>query len=63
MPAPHKNKFAQSVRHKLVDADCTVKDLAAQIGRPRETVSRAIHSTKFPRVRRLIATALNIAIP
>jgi plasmid maintenance system antidote protein VapI len=57
-----KNPFKARARHALVNADLTVTTLAERLGRPRETVSRAIHGAAFPRVRREIAQALQIAL-
>jgi IS30 family transposase len=58
-----KNNFAIEAQHRLVDLDLSVSELARQIGRPRSTVSRAIHTNKFPKVRRVIARRLGIKRP
>ena len=61
-PDPRKNKFSTRVRHRMVDLDLNVTDLAVQIGRRRSTVSTAIHTNKFPRVKRAVAEALQIKL-
>jgi IS30 family transposase len=38
------------MRKKLAERDISVTQLASQINRPRETVSRAIHQQKYPKV-------------
>lgn len=58
----HKNKFALRVRHRLLDLDLNVTELASRIGRPRPTVSKAIHGGRFPRVRQAIARELRISL-
>ena len=55
-----KNNFSKAVRRDLVDRNMSVKQLAAKIDRPRETVSRAIRGKCFPIVRQQIAKALNL---
>lgn len=62
MPRTNKNNFASQVRHRLIDTEQTVTELAAQLKRPRETVSKAIHSKRFPRVRAAVAQALEISL-
>ncbi len=47
---PSRNQARIAFRKKLAEKDLSVKDLAARVGYPRETVSRAIHHQKFPRV-------------
>ena len=63
MNVADKNNFAIEAQHRLVDLDLSVSELARQIGRPRSTVSRAIHTNKFPKVRRVIARRLGIKRP
>jgi ribosome-binding protein aMBF1 (putative translation factor) len=55
-----KNIFSKAVRKDLVDRSMSVNELASKIKRPRETVSRAIHGKKFPRVREQIASFLEL---
>jgi len=47
------------VRIKLVQRKLSVTDLAKLIGRRRDTVSTAIHSERFPLVKRRIEEALS----
>ncbi len=42
----------------MVRRNLTVTELAKRIGRRRDTVSTAIHSERFPRVKALIEEAL-----
>lgn len=63
MNAADKNNFAIEAQYRLVDLDMSVAELARQIGRPRSTVSRAIHTNKFPKVRRAVARRLGIKRP
>lgn len=60
MTETDKPNFSAAVRHALIDHRWTVAALAAHIGRPSSTVSRAIHTNKFPLVRQQIAEALNL---
>ncbi len=55
-----KNIFAIAAKHALLDLGWSVADLARRIKRPRSTVSRAIHTNKLPKVRRLVARRLSI---
>lgn len=56
----HKNKFSSAARHRLLDLDLTVTELARQIGRPRATVSKSIHSDRFPHVRAAVVEKLGL---
>jgi hypothetical protein len=56
----HKNKFARRVFVRLLDLNMSVSQLAEKIGRPRQTVSTAIHGQSFPRVRKAVAETLGI---
>ena len=58
MPLTPQAKFTKRVRIALIQRGLTVSALAKQIGRRRDTVSTAIHSTRFPRVRAQIEEAL-----
>lgn len=58
MPETDKLKFSAAARHALIDRQWTVLELAVYIGRPASTVSRAIHTAKFPLVRQQIIKAL-----
>lgn len=59
----NKNNFSKAVRVRLVQLDWTVKDLAQKIDRPRETVSRALRSTRYPIVRKQVARKLKLELP
>lgn len=56
-----KIKFSKRARRRLLDLDLSVKELADMIGRPRESVSRCIHSNRFPKLRAVVAQALEIS--
>lgn len=60
MSSPDKNIFSIAARQQLIALGWSVTDLAGKISHPRETVSKAIHSGKFPRVRRKVARKLNL---
>lgn len=62
MSARHKNKFAARALHRLLDLNITITELAKQLNRPRSTVSKAIHTTKFPLVRKRLAKKLEIHV-
>jgi transposase len=47
--------FRRRVKIWLVHQNMTVTELAQKIGRRRDTVSTAIHSKRFPKVRTQIA--------
>lgn len=51
--------FSQRVRLHLVKRNLSVTALAKLIGRRRDTVSTAIHSDRFPVVKRQIEEALS----
>lgn len=53
-----KKTFSKRVRMKLIEQDMTVTALATEMNRPRSTVSRAIHTTKFPKIKELIESTL-----
>lgn len=59
---PDKNIFAIRAKCRLVELGWTVASLAERMGRPRSTVSRAIHTNNFPNVRKKIARRLGISL-
>lgn len=60
MPKKAQAKFSKRVKVALIFTDTTVTALAKKLGRPRSTVSRAIHGAPFPDVLGEIAQELNI---
>ncbi|HSI10389.1 MAG TPA: hypothetical protein VK961_00030 [Chthoniobacter sp.] len=58
MPRSPQAKFSKRVRIEMVKRDLSVTDLAKLVGRRRDTVSTAIHSDRFPVVKRQIEEAL-----
>ena len=61
MKAPrNQDQFSLRVKVALLERRLTVRELARQIGKTRETVSRAIHQGKFPAVQQLIREALSL---
>jgi hypothetical protein len=60
MAPTHKNKFTSEARHRLLDLNLSITSLAKQLKRPRETVSKAIHSNRFPLVRAKVAKKLGL---
>jgi len=58
----HKNKFSKEARCKLIQLDMSITKLADELKRPRETVSKSIHSNRFPLVRKLVAKKLGITL-
>jgi DNA-binding Xre family transcriptional regulator len=54
-----QTNFRRRVKVWLAHRNETVTALAARIGRRRDTVSSAIHSGRFPRVRAQIAKAIS----
>lgn len=62
MEHSHKNKFSRDARHRLLDMNLSITGLAKQLKRPRETVSKAIHSERFPLVRAKVAKKLGLTI-
>ena len=54
----HKNKFALRVKRELLARGITVAAVARELGRPRSTVSRSIHSAFYPRVRDAVSRFL-----
>ena len=60
MDSTHKNKFSNDARHRLLDLNLSITGLARQLKRPRATVSKAIHSNRFPLVRAKVAKKLGI---
>jgi hypothetical protein len=60
MTKPHNNKFSLQARTRLLELGLSIKALALKLDHPRSTVSTAIHSDRFPNVRRKIARKLNL---
>ena len=58
MSLRHKNKFALRVKRELLTRGTTVAAVARELGRPRSTVSRAIHSDSHPLVRAALSRLL-----
>jgi len=58
-----KDNFSTNARKALIDRGWSMKQLADRIHRPCSTVSKAIHSGRFPLVRKSIAKALNLTLP
>lgn len=55
-----KNIFSVEARTALIKRGWSVSKLAQKARRPRESVSRAIHTNRFPLLRRKIAKILNL---
>lgn len=53
-------EFAVRVKTRLLHRGSSVAELARDIGRPRSTVSQAIHHGRFPRVRKQVKEALAV---
>lgn len=62
MTVSDKNNFPAVARKRLIDLGWSVKALAVKIGRPRSTVSKAIHTDRFPLVRKQVAQKLKIEL-
>jgi plasmid maintenance system antidote protein VapI len=62
MAKTHNNKFSILARTRLVEMGLSIKALAHKLDHPRSTVSTAIHSDRFPNVRRKIARKLNLEL-
>lgn len=60
MAKTHNNKFSITARQRLIEMGLTITTLASKLNHPRTTVSTAIHSDKFPNVRRKVARRLNL---
>jgi len=54
-----RNQASKRIKKRLVDLDWSVTQLAKKLERPRPTVSAAINTKKFPRVRALVMEALD----
>jgi hypothetical protein len=57
------HNFSKQSRIRLIELGWSVTDLAVKIKRPRETVSRAINTGRFPHVRKQVANRLKINLP
>lgn len=60
MTPSDKNIFAEEARIALIRRSWSINQLAKKISRPRESVSKAIHSQRFPLLRKQIAKRLNL---
>jgi lambda repressor-like predicted transcriptional regulator len=60
MSRKNQDLFSYRVKVALLGRGLTVGALAKQVGRTRETVSRAIHRGRFPAVQQLIKEALSL---
>jgi excisionase family DNA binding protein len=60
MARKNQDLFSFRAKVALLERKLTVGELAKQIGRTRETVSRAIHRGRFPAVQKLIREALSL---
>jgi DNA-directed RNA polymerase specialized sigma54-like protein len=60
-----QDKFATSVKEMLLRHPrlTTVTDLAAELGYHRNTVSRAIHGPRFPKVIKAVCRELGLPLP
>lgn len=54
------NIFSIKARQRLVELNLNITELAAKVKHPRSTVSKAIHSGRFPNVRMKVAKKLNL---
>ena len=59
MPHNTQTKFRRRVKVWLAHRDLTVTELAQLVGKRRDTVSTAINTGRFPKVRAKIAEALS----
>ena len=61
MTAKRQNKKAIEIKTLLLHRGLTIADLGRSLSpaRPRSTVSQAIHTSRFPRVRKQIEEALS----
>lgn len=60
MAAKKQAEFARRAKKALIDRGLSVTGLASRIGRRRDTVSTAIHSARFPKVRAQIEKHLSL---
>jgi hypothetical protein len=61
-PSGDNLNFKIAAKTRLLVLNQSVTDLAAALKLPRSTVSQSIHQNKFPRVRKLVAKQLKIAL-
>lgn len=62
-PFPKQGKnFPKRAKRRLLDLDLSITDLGRKLDprRPRSTVSTAIHTDRFPNVRKQIVTFLGL---
>lgn len=45
---------------RLIDLDLGISELARQVGHPRESVSKAIHHGRFPRILKKVREAIDV---
>lgn len=57
-----KNNFPLEAKMRLLALGWSVAQLSRKIRRPRSTVSVAIHTNKFPKVRAAVAKKLGITL-
>jgi len=58
-----KNIFSIQARLRLVELGWSQVRLAKEIGCSREAVNRAIHTNKFPKVRRKLTRKIGLILP
>lgn len=61
-PSSDNLNFRIEAKTRLLVLDLSVTELAETLKLPRSTVSQSIHQNKFPRVRKLVAKQLKIAL-
>jgi hypothetical protein len=61
-PREDNLNFRIAAKTRLLVLGVTVTQLAESLKLPRSTVSQSIHQNKFPRVRKLVAKHLKIAL-
>jgi len=54
------NSLGRRLVKKMIDLDLTFTELANKVGRPRESVSRAVHHGTHPQVLRDVRKALDV---
>lgn len=60
MQTSDKNNFPLQAKTRLLERGWSVTDLANEIGRPRSSVSVAIHTNKFPEIKAAIIKTLKL---
>jgi predicted transcriptional regulator len=59
-PCTTQANFREEAKIALLRRRMSISDLAAKIGRPRSSVSRAINGEVYPRLREAIRKALKL---